>query len=150
ANCDAQYEIRQLILEDYNRWDEFVLHHPSASPFHLIAWMKSIQGTFGFRPYYLMAVEGKEIQAVVPLFLVKNFLLGTVLISSPFAVYGGILANCRQAREALFEAVKRLGEELDVDYIELRNAYPEQCIGSPNVFRYVTFTQEVGLSAEGL
>src|ERR1035438_8748100 len=68
---------------------------------------------------------------------------GKALISSPFAVYGGILADSAEARDALYGYVKGLGEELGVDYIELRNAWPEQCGGISNVSRYVTFTQEL-------
>jgi hypothetical protein len=77
------------------------------------------------------------------LFLVRNPLLGKALISSPFAVYGGILADSAEARDALYGYVKGLGKELGVDYIELRNAWPEQCGEISNVSRYVTFTQEL-------
>jgi FemAB-related protein (PEP-CTERM system-associated) len=36
-----------------------------------------------------------------------------------------------------------LGQRLAVDYIDLRNAWPEQCGGESNVSRYVTFTQKL-------
>jgi FemAB-related protein (PEP-CTERM system-associated) len=84
------------------------------------------------------------VRGVLPLFLVKNFVMGKVLISSPFAVYGGILTDSREAKQAIGEYAKKLGRELGVEHIELRNAYPEQVLETPNVSRYVTFTREVG------
>ena len=128
---------------EQQQWDSFVRAHPSSSPFHLLAWKKTLEESFGYRPQYLVARDTSGmIRAILPLFLVSNPILGKALISSPFAVYGGILADSDGARDTLYRHLKALGEELGVDYIELRNAWPEQCGGPPNVFRYVTFTQE--------
>jgi FemAB-related protein (PEP-CTERM system-associated) len=133
----------QLLEGEFRQWDDFVQAHPRSSPFHLLAWKRTIEESFRYRPYYLAARGGGRVRAVLPLFLVRNPLLGKALISSPFAVYGGILADSAGARDALYGYVKGLGEELGVDYIELRNAWPEQCGGISNVSRYVTFTQEL-------
>jgi len=40
--------------------------------------------------------------------------------------------------------LKQLSESLQVDYTELRNAYPEQCAGFASVTRHVTFRQRLG------
>ncbi|HLN04402.1 MAG TPA: FemAB family XrtA/PEP-CTERM system-associated protein [Bryobacteraceae bacterium] len=136
-------EIRPLTPGDRERWDGFVQAHPHGSPFHLIAWKKSMEEVFGYAPRYLMATDGNCIRGVLPLFLVKNFIMGKVLISSPFAVYGGILAETPEAKQAMGEQAMKLGRELGVEHIELRNAHPEQVLGVPNVSRYVTFTREV-------
>ncbi len=135
--------------QDRQEWDDFVLRHPHGSPFHLLAWKQSIEQTFGFRPMYLVA-RNEVVQGVLPLFLVENFLVGKALISSPFAVYGGILAETAEAQAALRDQVRRLGESLAVDYVELRNAHAEQCVGFAGVSRYVTFTQPVGPGEESL
>ena len=37
-----------------------------------------------------------------------------------------------------------------MDYIEFRNAFPEQCVGESNVSRYVTFLGEADPDEEGL
>jgi FemAB-related protein (PEP-CTERM system-associated) len=129
--------------DERERWDGFAQAHPHSSPFHLLAWKKTLEECFPYRAYYLAARDGSRIRAIVPLFLVQNPFLGKALISSPFAVYGGILADCDAARDALYREVNALGQRLGVDYVELRNAYPEQCGGVSNVSRYVTFTQEL-------
>ena len=136
-------EIRPLAPQDCKRWDAFVEAHPHGSPFHLIAWKKTMEEVFGYSPRYLMAMEGGCVRGVLPLFLVKNFIMGKVLISSPFAVYGGILAESPEARQAIGEEARKLGRELGVQHIELRNAHPEQVLNAPNVSRYVTFSREL-------
>jgi FemAB-related protein (PEP-CTERM system-associated) len=140
---DEALSCGSLLEDEFRQWDDFVQAHPRSSPFHLLVWKRTIEESFRYRPYYLVARGGDRVRAVLPLFLVRNPLLGKALISSPFAVYGGILADSVEARDALYGYVKGLGEELGVDYIELRNAWPEQCGGVSNVSRYVTFTQEL-------
>jgi FemAB-related protein (PEP-CTERM system-associated) len=145
-----QLSVRPLSPEDYDAWDHFVLQHPHGSPFHSIAWKQSTEKTFGYRPHYLLAQSGGDFEAVLPVFFVRNLLMGKALISTPFAVYGGILSRSTEARQALVAEVRRLGESLGVNFIELRNSFPEQCSGLPNVTRYVTFTQQIGPDAEAI
>jgi FemAB-related protein (PEP-CTERM system-associated) len=144
----------EIQSEDFSTWDEFVLQHPDGSPFHLIAWKETIEGAFGYQPIYLAAKTGSKpgsrIEGVLPLFFVRNPIIGRVLVSSPFAVYGGILAESHATGELLYDYAKWLGRKLSADYIELRNAFPEQCVGTPNVSRYVTFIHDVAPSEEAL
>jgi FemAB-related protein (PEP-CTERM system-associated) len=142
--------IRALEPADCAAWDRFVRDHPCGSPFHLIAWKESIEETFGYRPTYLVASRQGAIRGVLPLFLVNNLLTGKRLISTPFAVYGGILADSDEAREGLVEKAKQLGAELGVKDIELRNAWEAQCSGLPRISRYVTFTQQIGPDEEAI
>src|ERR1017187_8344055 len=143
-------EVCRAAVPDERRWDDFVLAHPHGTPFHLNAWKKVVQKNFGYAPHYLMAVDADRVRGILPLFLVKNVLLGKALISSPFAVYGGVLADNDAARASLAPGARRLGETLGVDYVELRNAHPSQCVGFEKVSRYVTFTQEIGEDEEAI
>lgn len=113
-----------------------------------MAWKDSIEQTFRYQPFYLLASDGDRIRGVLPLFLVRNLLMGKALISSPFAVYGGILADSMEARRALYERAGALGHQLQAQFLELRNAFPEQCVGPSNVTRYVSFSQGVGPNEE--
>ena len=148
AALAAATVVRPPQKSDWSAWDEFVLGHELGTPFHLMAWRRTIESTFGYRPYYLMACEGPRVCGVLPLFLVKNVLLGKVLISSPFAVYGGVLADSEEAKSALRREVESLSESLGVEYVELRNAWSAQRLGFQPVTRYVTFSQEIGPDEE--
>jgi FemAB-related protein (PEP-CTERM system-associated) len=143
-------EISELTPAQYSVWDDFVERHPHGSPFHLTAWKQSIEETFGYRPVYAMATSGGTVQAVLPLFLVSSLLTGKALISSPFAVYGGILATSDAARAGLAQYLSALAQRLKVGHAELRNAYPEQRAGFAPVDRYVTFTQDIVPDDEAL
>ncbi len=140
----AMLEVRAFNESDHAAWDAFVSNHLYGSPFHLIAWKESIEETFGYCPFYLLAMIGDRVAGVLPLFLIKNFLIGKRLISTPFAVYGGILADSDDARVALLDRAKALGQQLKVQDIELRNAWEGQTSGLPRITRYVTFSQEIG------
>lgn len=136
--------VRPFQPEDRLAWDEFVLQHPHGTPFHLTAWRDSICQTFGYQPLYLAAFSGTDPCGVLPLFLIRNLLMGRVLLSTPFAVYGGILAMSEEARSALAEALVSLAAEREVDYVELRNWQPAQCCGFSPVERYVHFAARLG------
>ena len=138
------------ILSDsaFADWDAYVRNHALGTPFHLAAWREAIEESFGYEPRYLIAADHGHTVGVLPLFLVKSIFTKSALISTPFAVYGGILADTPEVARALYDSANALGEQLGVQYIEYRNAYTEQCVGPPNVERYVTFRQTIGKTDE--
>lgn len=140
--------VQELEDKHAQAWDAFVLEHPHGSPFHMLAWKRSIEETFGYTPKCLIALDGTGVRGVLPLFIVRNLKLRRIMISSPFAVYGGVLADSEEAKTALGRHLERLAQSLRVEYVELRNAYPEQCLGFSPLSRYVTFTQPLS-SDEG-
>jgi FemAB-related protein (PEP-CTERM system-associated) len=145
------FRVQKVGPGEYAGWDEFVRRHPLASPFHLTAWRRVIEENFGFEPHYLAVWRESRIEAVLPLFLVDNWITGKILVSSPFAVYGGALYETEEARDVLKPHLEGLGKSLGVQYIELRNAYPGQVFGFSPVTRYLTFSREVdGRSGEEL
>ncbi len=55
GNLPNIIEITTAIPADQPEWDSFVLSHPEASPYHLIAWGAAIRQAYGHKHYYLMA-----------------------------------------------------------------------------------------------
>ena len=138
-------EIREFAPAFGREWDDFVLRHPYGSPFHMLAWKNSIERIFRYQSVYRAAFNGTRLVGILPLFLVDGLMTGKALISSPFAVYGGALTEASEVQAAFGEHIAALGAELQVEYVELRNAYPEQCFGWVPVRRYVTFTRDLSL-----
>ncbi len=120
-------------------WDEFVLAHPQGTLFHTTAWLRSIKRAFGYAPHYLAAEQDGQIVGVLPLFLTSNPLTGKTLISTPFAVYGGVCTTSEEARVALLEAATSLAEKKNVEYLELRTPEPSSDAGFQTKDLYVTF-----------
>ncbi|MDF2177284.1 FemAB family PEP-CTERM system-associated protein [Aliiglaciecola sp. CAU 1673] len=102
-------------------WDSFVEQCPDATFFHLSGWLRINQDVFGHKAHYLMAKQGAEIKAVLPLVEQRSKLFGHALISTPFCVYGGVAAVDESSKRFLEDAAIALAHELGVDYLELRN-----------------------------
>jgi FemAB-related protein (PEP-CTERM system-associated) len=121
--------------------------HPDGSFFHLSGWAEVIPHSFGHRAHYLVAQRGVArngappvIAGVLPLVHLDSLLFGNALISIPFGVYGGVLAQDPEAERALLDAACALARELRVDYLELRNRRPSAGTADwPTKTLYATF-----------
>jgi FemAB-related protein (PEP-CTERM system-associated) len=136
---EPRLTVRPLQPADEPKWDAFVRAQPEGSPFHLIAWKRTLEQVFGYKPMYLVAEAEGQIKGVLPLFEIRNLVVGHVLISTPFATEGGILADSPEARRAIVAELKSAAHRLRVDYVELRNTWEGQCAGFDRITRYVTF-----------
>lgn len=151
----APFQRASLIVRAYDdslrsRWDEYVHRHPQSSVCHLLAWKRAIGRVFDFEARYLAVEENGTIRGVLPLFLVDNWIQGRSLISSPFAVYGGICADNETAAEALRTAACELARRERVQYLELREQWP---VSHPDFHckrLYVTFDRELPRDPEQL
>ncbi|MES1930696.1 FemAB-like protein [Salinisphaera dokdonensis CL-ES53] len=122
----ADTNLKILELDDANsaRWDAFVKATPEATFFHTCGWRTVIESAFGHRCHYLYAERDGRIEGVLPLAHVRSRLFSNALVSTPFCVYGGVVAASASARSALEEAACELARTLKVDHLELREAQP--------------------------
>lgn len=74
-------------------WDSFVECHPEGRFFLLSGYKQVIEETYGYEGLYYLFKKDGEILAVLPSFELSSLLSGRRLLSSPFAEYGGLLAN---------------------------------------------------------
>jgi FemAB-related protein (PEP-CTERM system-associated) len=125
------------------RWDAFVRNEPSASFFHLSGWQRVMEHTFGYRNCAAYAERHGHITGVLPLFLIRNWILGNCLISTPFAVYGGVAAADDESYEALLGYAKHLARMQDVQFLELRNRDGQLLTEFHPSSRHATFTCEL-------
>src|SRR5713101_7887656 len=112
--------VHSLTPEASERWDRFVLEQPSGTLFHLLSWKRTIEKTFGYEPCYTYTERDGEITGVVPVFFVSNWVVGRCLISTPYAVYGGICAADTESEEKLVQYLKELARTRRVEFLELR------------------------------
>jgi FemAB-related protein (PEP-CTERM system-associated) len=129
--------------KDAEQWDRFVLGHPQGTFFHLTAWKRVLEETFGHKSQYVYAERNGEIVAVVPIFKVSNWMVGTCLVSSPLASYGGILAEDETAEKVLLEHIQLESRVQQVDYLELRYPVSELKEGFIANTRYSNFSLEL-------
>jgi FemAB-related protein (PEP-CTERM system-associated) len=125
------------------RWDSFVLQQDAGTLFHGTAWKRIIERAFGYKSCCLLAEEAGQVRGVLPLFLVSNPVTGRTLISSPFAVYGGICANDEEARRQLTAAACAIAHKKNVEYLELRLREGDGTPAFVTKDLYVTFDTEI-------
>lgn len=102
-------------------WSAFVGRHGDATPFHALAWGEAVSAATGHRLHRLVARDASgAITGLLPLHEVRSRLFGSALVSSGFAVGGGILADSGAAAEALAAAAVALARDLGIGSVELR------------------------------
>lgn len=139
-------DVRPLTTETVE-WDAFVRSTPGGSPFHLLAWKRVVERTFGQRPHYLMAIHGGTLEGVLPLFEVTGLLGGRGLVSVPYGVYGGICAASPAAGSVLVEGARDLARRTGAAYVELRHRVGRE-MDLPTKALYVTFSRPISGSEE--
>ncbi len=102
-------------------WSRYVEAHAEGTPFHGLAWKRAVERTFGHVSHYLIARRGESVSGVLPLFEVRSVLAGRLLISVPYATYGGILADDSATAEALFERAADMARQCGAATLELRS-----------------------------
>ena len=137
-----EFKVCRLTEGDYSRWDAFVESCPDATFFHRSGWKTVLERAFGHQTHYLYIEQSGEIQGLLPLAHVKSLLFGNTLASLPFCVYGGIIANCDEAKNTLRTAACDLAKQLNVDALELRNTQASGQ-GWPTKQLYATFRKEI-------
>lgn len=139
-------EVRPLTTETVD-WDAFVRITPGGSPFHLLAWKRAVERTFGHRAHYLMALRGGAVEGVLPLFEVSGLLGGRGLVSVPYGVYGGVCAASPAAGAALVQAARELARQTGASYVELRHRVGQE-MDLPTKALYMTFARPISSSEE--
>lgn len=114
-------------------WNAYVDKHEDGSFFHLGEWAELIEALFSHEAHYLVAKEDSQIVGVLPLVEQKSKLFGHTLISTPFCVYGGAIADTAEIRGALENKALEIGKERKVDFVELRYKQP---VENPNYERF--------------
>lgn len=146
----AAVRVVDFQLADAEAWEQFVRLHPDGTFFHQLGWLRVMQKTYGYKPYYFCAKRGQQITGIAPFFLVSNWITGRSLISLPFAVYGGICAADRESEQALLAHFEQLAAVLKVGHLELRDRAGLLREGYHQNARYATFTLPLTADTEAL
>lgn len=131
---------------DAGALDAYVRAHPSGSIFHLSAWREMVADVAPHDSQVLVSRDERgALRGMLPLHLVESLLGGRTLVSIPYAVYGGVLADDPAAAAALIDAAIRLADELDVRHLELRHRAAHAGATRPlaTTDLYVTFVRDL-------
>lgn len=112
------------LSSDHDRlqWDQYVLAHPQATGYHLVAWRHIVNEVFGHPCPYLMARDhGGELRGVLPTVLLSSRLFGRFFASLPFLNYGGMLADDEDTATLLLGEISKRAIDRSASHVELRH-----------------------------
>lgn len=144
-------KIADIVREqiDESKWDAYVRAHSDGTLYHLSGWKNAITRTFGHRPSYFVALEGDTIVGVLPLFSIKTLFSGRKLVSIPFAMYGGILADSAELEQSLVDFAQNLYQREKADFLEYRYVHDRKMNLAKNE-HYVYYVKQIEDSDEAI
>ena len=141
--------VRAMERGDAAAWDSYVAAHPGGTLFHGTRWREQVLDAAPHEPAYLVAEDDAgRVRGVLPAFVVRSLLGGDVLVSVPYGVYGGVLADGAEAERALLAAAIARAERDGVGHVELRHVRPIAGEGLSRSDLYVTFVRELPADPE--
>jgi hypothetical protein len=125
-----------------SRWDDFVENHPFGAICHLSGWKQVLEKSFKhMKGYYLALLNDDAIQAALPLYKVKSWLIGNRLVSIPYATVCDPLISSGNEMKVLFESALDLSKNLQASYIEIKTLASSSLIKDPRLGRSCFFKQ---------
>lgn len=103
-------------------WADYVAGHQQAAAFHRLEWIDAIAQATGHERCLLIAqrADRDAICGVLPCHLIHSPLFGRAMVSSGFAVDGGVLADDDAIAQSLIAAMWQMAEQRSCPSAELR------------------------------
>jgi len=114
--------IHWLSPDEQGEWDAFVTGHPLGLVYHLSSWQRVLESAFGhIRGRFLVLRDGGgQIQAGLPLYTVKSWLLKDRTVSVPFATMCDPLISTKEEFNLLWPAIEEASGKHRSQRIEIR------------------------------
>lgn len=123
--------------------EDWLATRPDATPFHRPAWLRAVTRGSGQESLLLVAFDPADrLRGLVPLTVVHSPLFGRALVSSGFAVGGGIIADGTDVADRLAAATWDLAARLSCPSVELRGGpAPSHATWASNSTQYLGFAR---------
>ncbi len=106
--------------DQYDEWEAYIEGQPGAIAWQSYAWSDVVKKHYTATFYPIAAYEAGQICGILPLYRVPAKRGASNLISVPYAVAGGIVADCPDASESLLNRAKDLMKEHGAGRIVLK------------------------------
>jgi serine/alanine adding enzyme len=105
-------------------WSDYLSNRPDVTIYNDVRWGQVMAAAYGNRAYYLTASRERRTVGVLQLVTQKSLLFGSHLCSLPYFDVAGILADDKDAANAILAEARSLMAELGARWVELRQAEP--------------------------
>lgn len=118
----TQTLMQTTILNESQRkdWDSYVESSPDVIAWHSWDWSQVLIQHYGCRFYPIAAYDGGRIRGILPLYHVKTFRSGDALMSIPYVVAGGAVADSEEGRQALLAKAIDIARETNIHKLTLK------------------------------
>ncbi len=123
--------------------DAIIDAHPLATPFHTRGWLEAIAKGCRQKAHCLIAPGG-----ILPLHEIHSPIFGRALVSTGFAVGGGILAEDAATAEALADEAWALAQRLHCPTLELKGGMLPEAGWALDTTTYLGFTRDLAADDE--
>ncbi|MBI2151821.1 peptidoglycan bridge formation glycyltransferase FemA/FemB family protein [Candidatus Woesearchaeota archaeon] len=109
-----------LTTEDKSDYEKYIENNIKTSFEYTLHWKNILEKNFGFKGMHIISKDTDgNINGTLPLFLAKG-IFGTRLISTPYAIYTGILAENETVKKKLLAFACELSSKEKVEFMEIR------------------------------
>lgn len=126
--------------------DDFVAKEADSTPFHLTGWSRAIGRAMGVKTHYLVTEGANGIIAVLPCHVLRSKIFGDAVVSSAFAVGGGVLG----AWPRLNDQMMTIGVIERCPVIEVRGGHLPEKGWELTTSRHVSFSKRLPEFSEDL
>src|SRR5512139_4131523 len=94
--------------KDRQAWDEFVMSNPRSIAWQSYGWSDVLRRHYGLEFFPLAVFDGSRICGILPLYHMKGLTGKSELLSVPYAVAGGLLADEPAVQKLLIDKAAQL------------------------------------------
>ena len=130
SSCDIS-AISVSLDGKHDEWNAYVAGNYAASVYHRAEWPALIEKTYGHEGYYFTARDkDHRIVGVLPLIRLRSRLFGDLLVSMPYFMMGGAVADHPAIEHKLMQAANDHAATLGAEHIEYRDDIPRESLSS--------------------
>lgn len=116
-----------LLEHKESEWNAYVDKSQSASLYHRAEWRDIINKTYGHESFYFVARDiNKNIVGILPLIRLSSHLFGNFLVSMPYCMHGGAVADHPSIEAMLIQQANLHASSLNIDHVEYRDNTPRK------------------------
>ena len=124
--ADKQKNSRRVAImtlgDAKQEWNAYVTTNPASSIYHRTEWRELLEQTYGLESHYLLArYDDSTIAGILPQIRLKSRLFGDYLVSMPYFMRGGAIADQPSIERELILAANDYAARQGVEHIEYRD-----------------------------
>jgi len=102
------FEIEIINPLDYDQWDSLIIESNQYSFFHSYEWIKVLRESYGYKPYFFILRNKRELSALLPFMEVNSRYSGRRGVSLPFSDYCDPIIREEISAQRLLKPVKKI------------------------------------------